>query len=334
MRKKFLVIIVGLILLAIAGEILLRLVWGLGSPPLLVADTDIGYLFAPNQNLVRFGNQVKINRFSQRSDDPVTPKPEGSIRILLVGDSIAFGGVLTDQHDTISALMDDLLAGSSGHATQTLNASAGSWGVENALAYLERYGLFEADVLVLLLNTNDLCQSKSSGHVVGHLPDYPDKKPLLAYAEAIERYVPRYLPDVLTPPQPDPVQKVTLSCDQNFSTNMEALRQSIDLAASEEIPFVVVLNPLRCEIDGETTPCTPDGRQQFLDEWDHLTTNHDKDNLSRVKLVDMLPIYNQLYHSGFDTSSLWRDRIHPDQKGNRVIAAAITSVIHESFMLE
>ena len=62
-----------LIALVLAAELFARLYLGLGDPPLFVADDTIEYLFAPNQDVTRFGNRVRYNAYSMRSDD-ITPK--------------------------------------------------------------------------------------------------------------------------------------------------------------------------------------------------------------------------------------------------------------------
>ncbi len=83
------------------------------------------------------------------------PAPSG-LRVLLLGDSIANGGWWTDQTNTISSLMMGSLASSTNsnyQEVEVLNASANSWGPRNELAYLEKFSNFNAQVVVLLINT-------------------------------------------------------------------------------------------------------------------------------------------------------------------------------------
>ncbi|RKH82604.1 SGNH/GDSL hydrolase family protein, partial [Corallococcus praedator] len=86
----------GTIAALVAIELSLRSV-GLGNPLLYVADPQIGYLLAPNQTLRRFGKRIQINSFSMRSPEIAAIRPPGTLRILLLGDSIANGGTWTDQ---------------------------------------------------------------------------------------------------------------------------------------------------------------------------------------------------------------------------------------------
>jgi hypothetical protein len=331
-KTKFVVRTIGIVvLLALAGELLLRFVWGIGDPLLSVADPDIGYVFAPSQEIQRFGNSVRINSFSQRAEDPLSPKPEDSIRILLIGDSIAFGGTLTDQSDTVSALLDDMLRGITAQNSQTLNASAGSWGIQNALAYVERHGTFEADEAVLLINTGDLCQRKATGDVVGTHPAFPSQKPVSAYEEVVFRYlspmVSRYIPQQETKQQH--TEGTVDVCELYFDENMDSLQQLHSITNLSATPFIVVLNPYRCEIADHSPACEQQERQVFLNFWDSSMAEREG-----VYLVDMLPIYNRLERTGFDTESLWRDEIHPNQRGNRIIAAAISDRLTSGWQSE
>lgn len=73
----------------ILAEVSLRMFWGLGDPPLYISDAEFEYIYAPNQDLVRFGNRVYVNAFSMRSREL---NETDSIRILVIGDSIVNGG--------------------------------------------------------------------------------------------------------------------------------------------------------------------------------------------------------------------------------------------------
>lgn len=175
-------------------EAVARFGLGLGDPPLSIPDSEIDYLFAPNQNCRRFGNRVVYNNVSMRMERDITGSPRpGQRRILLVGDSVVNGGVLTDQADLASTLLDgDLRAQGAG---DVCNISAGSWGPMNYAAYFRKYGTFGATDLVLEVTAHDLWEDdprQSAGCSVGKDVSSPDRKPLLACWEGFTRYlVPR-----------------------------------------------------------------------------------------------------------------------------------------------
>src|SRR5512146_993552 len=80
----------------------LRLQYGLGNPPLYMADARTGYRLVPNQRLQRRGNRIAINQYSMRGDDLQPQRPAATLRVLMLGDSIANGGWWTDQTELIS----------------------------------------------------------------------------------------------------------------------------------------------------------------------------------------------------------------------------------------
>ena len=67
-HKVMITILLGVFMLLVAGELFSRLYLGLGDPPLCIADQEIDYLFAPNQDCNRFGNRILYNNVSMRSD--------------------------------------------------------------------------------------------------------------------------------------------------------------------------------------------------------------------------------------------------------------------------
>jgi len=183
-------------------EVGLRLLFGFGNPLLYLADAEIGYLLAPNQRTRRFGNRIAINEYSMRSSTITNRRPTSTLRVLLLGDSVANGASWTDQNRTISALMTTQLElavrvssdeSFIGHQpferVEVLNASANSWGPQNELGYLKRFGSFEAQVIVLLLNTDDLFAAAPTSDPVGRAPNYPNRKPPYALAEVYTRYL-------------------------------------------------------------------------------------------------------------------------------------------------
>lgn len=191
MKRRFicLFVLMGLAC-ALGAELFARFYLHLGDPPLSIPDAEIDYLFAPNQDCNRFGNRIVYNNVSMRSEHDIdaVPKP-GQRRILLVGDSVVNGGVLTDQSALASTLLDaELRAKGLGDA---YNVSAGSWGPMNYAAYFRRYGIFGATDLVLEVNSHDLWEDDpkvSAGACVGKDIAFPDHKPLLACWEGFDRY--------------------------------------------------------------------------------------------------------------------------------------------------
>lgn len=295
-----------------ASEVGLRLIVGLGNPLLYVADREIGYSIAPNQQLRRLGKLIVINQYSMRGD-PVAERPaDGTWRVLLLGDSVANGAWWTDQTETISAQMTDRLqstwSGSPQSTVEVLNASANSWGPRNELAYLRRMGCFGAHVLVLLINTDDLFAAAPSSLAVGRDRNYPDKKPALALFEVFNRYI---LPAPKVPAAPketgDPVER-----------NLEAIRQIKAIAQKSRSQLLVAMTPLLRET-GETGP--RDYEQKARARLLEFTQTEE------ILYLDFLPIFNAVEQP----ATLYRDHIHLSPRGNQLASQTLSEAIAQSY---
>lgn len=80
-------------ILFLFSEVALREIWGFCDAPLSIESEKYEYIFAPNQDRIRFGQHVKYNSLSQRSEEPKKQQK----KILGCGDSVINGGVQTDQ---------------------------------------------------------------------------------------------------------------------------------------------------------------------------------------------------------------------------------------------
>lgn len=300
--------------LLIVGEIGLRAFFGFGNPLLYLADDRIGYLLAPNQRTRRFGNRIDINSYSMRSEE-ISPQPDAStVRVMLLGDSLANGGWWTDGEDTMSARMSRLLSGELGPRLsegkiEVLNASANSWGPRNELAYLERFGHFQAKAVVLLINTDDLFAITPTSLPVGRDRNYPAQKPALAWIEAIERYV---LPEVAIPE----LDRLRQEGGDRVGKNLAAIEQIHAILRAENIPLIVVLSPLKREVG------SPGPKEYEIKARDRLQSTIQTRN---IPFIDLLPIFNAIDES----ETLYRDTIHLSPEGDRLVSEKICQLLIE-----
>lgn len=161
-------------------------VLGLGHPVLLVAHPTIEYLPKPNQKLERFFHRIEYNEFSMRGPSlPRVKTDPNELRVLVIGDSVVNCGATLDQADIATSLLEVSLPGRLGRPVRVMNISAGSWGPQNELAFLDEYGLFAADLAVVVVSTHDL----DDVPIFSPLPRIDTVPPSLAVVEAVERYV-------------------------------------------------------------------------------------------------------------------------------------------------
>lgn len=310
-----LAVVVGLFVLL---EIGLRSLFGFGNPLIYVGDEQIGYLLAPNQRTRRFGNRIEINQYSMRGS-PIAKTPAPStLRVLLLGDSIANGGWWTDQTNTISSLMMRSLASATNsnyQEVEVLNASANSWSPRNELAYLQKFSTFNAQIIILLINTDDLFGTPPTSLPVGRDRNYPDSKPPLALLEVWQRY--------LTKQKPIPELKaVHNEAGDRVGINLEAIGKIQGLTRQSNSEFLLVMTPLLREIG------KPGSRDYEIQARQRLS---DFTKAQQINYIDFLPIFN----SNTDAKGLFHDHIHLNLQGNKfvseVIERSLLQILNQSY---
>lgn len=306
MKAILLILLATLVVLVVVVEVGLRLLLGFGNPPLYIADEEIGYLLAPNQRVRRMGNRIEINEYSMRSPAVAKERQAETLRVLLLGDSVANGGWWTDRAQTISYLMQEQL-GKSRQAVEVLNASANSWSPRNELAYVRRFGLFAAQVLVLLINTDDLFGVKPTSLPVGRDRNYPARKPALALAELYVR--------LFVKPQPVPgMAEVQAEGGDRVGYNLQAIAELNEIAVSGGAKLILAMTPLLREI-GEPGPRDYErkARERLLE----FT------KARSIPYVDFLP----LFEAQAQPQTLYRDHIHLSPLGNQKVCDRLAEAI-------
>lgn len=307
--RRLIVAFSGIAILGGLAEVFFRFFIGLGSPPLSIADPQIEYLFAPNQTVHRFGHLVHYNTWSMRSDDfPAHKTRTDELRVMVLGDSVVNGGAQTDQSQLATAILQRNLSIRLGRTVVVGNISAGSWGPPNLLAYLRRFGLFDADVVAVVLSSHDYADAPTFEPVVGVHPDFPAHRPWCAAWEALTRYATRSLPGFvrgsnLAEPQSAPPKQRDI--DWSISALLDIIRLAEDAGAK-----VVLAQHLEL---GELSAGRPAvGHAVIADA---------------VRKVGIEPF--DLEPAG-TTAQLYRDNIHPNVNGQARMAARLQGPIEKA----
>lgn len=305
LRRRW-VLRVALVLLGalLAGELVARSCFGLGKPLLYQVDSEMEYLPKPNQELRRFGNRIHINRWSQRSEEITQYKTDpNELRVLLIGDSIVFGGSQSDQSETCGSYLEALLRQGTRRPVRVLSVAAGSWGPANQTAYLQRFGIFDADAAIWLLSTGDWFDAPTFTPIVGVDPSYPARRPVLALGELVSRYI---WPRLIGAPA---------------ASNDDQSRNSTVLQTA---PFAAGLKLLHSRGIEVTTWHWPSK--------DAVAGNFDSEALAQFQAVsrdndapfaDLLDVMRSLR----TRDELYRDHIHPSVTGNRWIAEQLSAQV-------
>jgi lysophospholipase L1-like esterase len=183
---------------------------------------------------------------------------------------------------------------------EVLNASANSWGPRNELAYLEKFSNFKAQVVVLLINTDDLFATAPTSFPVGRDRNYRDRKPPLALVEVWQRYVAKQKPiSEMKAVENEPGDRVGI--------NLEAIAKIQALTRQSNSQFLLAMTPLLREI-GE-----PDPRDYEIKARQRL---RDFTKTQQIKYIDFLPIFN----SNNNPQGLYHDHIHLNLQGNQFVS--------------
>lgn len=303
------VVITGL-LLSLAGFLLaelgLRLLFGFGNPPLYVADDAIGYLLAPNQRVRRFGNLIAINQYSMRSDQIQLSRSTETLRVLLIGDSIVNGNWWTKQSETLSALIQQILIQNATiMSAEVLNASANSWGPRNELAYIQKFGTFESQIIMLVINTDDLFGIQPHSLQIGKDRSYPNQKPLLALLELKNRF--KKQPSI---PGFEEAQKET---GDRIGKNLAAIAEIKQHAINNGSTLLLAMTPLKREVLNGPRDYEVVARKRV----DEFVTEQ------KIPYIDFL----KAFQDSSNSDSLYRDHIHLSPAGNALVTQAISELI-------
>ncbi|MEM1242247.1 MAG: SGNH/GDSL hydrolase family protein [Cyanobacteria bacterium P01_H01_bin.26] len=276
----------------------------MGNPPLYIADDTIGYLLAPNQRVRRFGNLIAINQYSMRSHTIEPSRPPNTLRVFLIGDSVVNGNWWTDQSQTLSTRVQTNLSQHS-ETAEVLNASANSWGPRNELAYLQRFGTFGAQIVILVINTDDLFGTKPSSIQVGHDRRYPDKKPPLAILEVANR-----------------------SKKQSPVPGLKDLQNESGDRVGKNLAAIQAINT-RVETSGGQLllAMTPLKREVLERPKDYeVVARHRVDEVVAQETIPYLDLL-QTFQIHPEPDTLYRDHIHLSPAGNTLVAQALTNLI-------
>jgi hypothetical protein len=280
----------------------------LGDPPLSVADPQIEYLFKPSMSYRRLGNHIHYNAYSMRSEDfPAHRTSPDELRVMVIGDSVINGGALTDDSQLATKLLESSLSRDLNRPVVVGNISAASWGPPNELAYAKKFGLFDADVVVVVLSSHDYADVPTFKPVIDIDPSFPSHRPLLAIQEAITRYL---LPRLFSHGDASVPDESAAPAQKDIDQCVASVRQLIELAKSSGAAVVVALH-----LEAGEKPGQEKHGQAILM---HAA------EAAGARMVDLGPAFNAARSRG---QAPWRDGVHPSAAGQQIIAEALAPEI-------
>lgn len=303
------------IVLLVIVEIVARVGFGVCDPPLLLQDPQMEYLFAPSQHCRQFGHEISFNSYSMRAPEFSRHKSSpDEFRVMVIGDSIVYGGTKVDQNEVATSRLRDALSKKLNRPVVVGNMAAGSWGPDNMLAYVRRFGLFDADVVVVVLSSHDYADRMTFSGFQND-PDFPVRKPRLALWQIATRYLPRFLAIRREVSHVAPPNGATTAPAEDVRVCMDALRDLIDEAHRSGASRVILAQHWELpEVEGVMMP----GHEVIL----HTARVH-----GGVEIVQLGPAFKAAIDAG---GHPYRDYAHPSAEGQAVIARVLEGEILKS----
>lgn len=293
-----------LVLLLAAGECIARFKYGLGDPPLLMSDPKIEYLYKPSMTYHRFGNTIRFNAWSMRSEDfPMRRSEPRELRVMVLGDSVINGGAWTDQSELATELLKARLAESLHRPVRVGNVSAGSWGPPNLLAYAERFGFFDADIVIIVLGSEDYGDAPTFQPLTAEQPTHA---PICALQEAFQRYLPAYIDFVRRGASMSKPEAAPVPSQQAIDESMHALGRLIERARDSGATVALALHSERQELMGGRKP-----GYAIIQA------------AARKRGVPVIEFGQAFRRSINENHEPYRDWVHPNAQGQRLIADAL-----------
>jgi hypothetical protein len=306
-QSRFKLIAFSAALALVLPELFCRFVIGLGDPPLYQADEKVEYLLQPSKTYYRFHNRFAVNRYGMRADDfPPQKSNPSELRVLVVGDSVVYGGVRIDQSEIDTEILKRDLQKHFGRPLVVGNASAKGWGPPNEIEYLKRYGTLNADVVILELSSHDYADAPTFIPVVGTSSDFPDKKPLLALADLFKTYLlPRYLHLGTTPAGVDETVVDTVRSERDIAECREAERDFFRFSRAHQAKVSLIQHLSLPELSGKYEPGY--FANQAVAKAENVPYTDDAD-----ELLAQLKAKNNPFYEG--------DPIHLNRSGQTILA--------------
>jgi len=300
---------------------------------LFVSDPELGWFHAAGACDTYWGTRVRTNAQGLRGPPTLVPRPAGTRRVLVLGDSVVFGLSLADDEETLPAQLSVELAARVG-PVECVNAGVSGWTTGQERAYLRARGLaLEPDCVVLVFVLNDPVESiqryGSDGRGAQLLYARPEglrgwlaeSGLVLALREWSLQRALRRAPeapfsayDLMRAPEAPRVEAAW----QRTLADLAALQED---CARAGLPLAVVLFPYALQL-GLPGSEAPQARLLAFARERSLTC------------LDLLPAFREAARpAGGDPRAWFLDGVHPSARGNRLAAAEIARFLEAKELL-
>jgi len=304
---------------------------------LFVKDRVLGWRLRPSATEPWGGVMVAINARGLRGPELPYEKPAGTVRVLHLGDSVAFGFMVARWQDTFPFVADSLLAATTGRRVETINTSVGGYSPWQEYEVLRGEGIeYHPDVVVVDFVLNDVTE-KFTLVRYGGLEEsrqlresYYSRLDVILARSALAYQVKNFAREwkarrVLgSNPRLGAIKREAFDVDAMikypdadyiqaaWSLTLENLQKIFDYCAERDIPVLLAVYPFRVQLDAPDEMSAPQ-RQIVAYARAH-----------GIRTVDFLPILHRyLEETGRPPGDLFVDHDHLSVAGHRVVAPVL-----------
>jgi hypothetical protein len=252
-RKKLVFTLMTFLIVAfallLAGELYARFALGLGNPIIYEDHYLLGYRMKPNQTQTRKGgNVIKINSIGCRDEEP--DMAAGTLRILVVGDSVTYGGSYITREQLYTTQLEKILNGANafpGGKVQVINCGVNGYSYEHAAKFLTLYmDEINPGIVVAAFPTHNFYRTFTEGRN----PAFPRHRPVLAVQEALAKGLPAIWNRIIRKESAYSRRKdfITENYAPLTAYNFEQVRFIRDITNRAGKKFYLSLTPMREEM--------------------------------------------------------------------------------------
>ena len=244
-RRLALLVLTSVLFSAFLCEMAVRIL-GFGGMVEYEPNAAWGYLMRPAQRVYVYGHPVVINSEGLRGPEIAATKADREARIVFFGDSITYGGGRIREEELFVRHVERFLLENE-VPSEVLNVSAPGWSPQNWIRFVQRRGLYEADVAVAVIPEADLRRPFSTME----MHSFRQKTPPLQLGWFLLK-----LQLMIRGPDTDLWKDVDPAVEAK--RNVDAVRELLAIAERSGAALIVVLVPSRApRIDGSYWPPRP-----------------------------------------------------------------------------
>lgn len=306
-------------------------------------DETLGWKLRPGAEDHWGGVFVRINDKGLPGPELDYAKPEGTLRVLYLGDSVTFGYFIEDPLKTYPYLAGPMLEASLNHPVETINAGVGGYSPWQEFLYLEREGIrYGPDLVLIGFVLNDLTEKiqlvrfggTGEGFQLEHtfqgqLDRWADRIALLYFgnrfcarlrfgADVQRRAAEIELMNIKTlveqPQRPEYVRA--------WAETLESLELLFEFCRRRNLPAALVIFPYRFQYDDPEKFSEPQKRLlRFASE-------------RGIPALDLMPgLFEAMKAAELQRKDIYFDRNHFTEAGHALIAPLVADFILSNHLL-